>query len=104
MPTTKEGFKSNMEEFKKVSQKAYEHLIKRDPNTWSRAFFEVYRACEAIKNGISKSFNFVIVEARRKPLLMMLEEIRSYCMERFKVMSSKAQTCAKEICPNICKK
>ncbi|XP_023765784.1 uncharacterized protein LOC111914242 [Lactuca sativa] len=39
MSTTEEGFKSNMEELRKFSQEAYDHLTKRDPNTWSRAFF-----------------------------------------------------------------
>ncbi|CAI9288124.1 unnamed protein product [Lactuca saligna] len=68
------------------------------------AFFEVDRACGAVENGISESFNSVIVEARRKPLLTMLEGIRLYCMERFEVMSSKAKTWEKEICPNISKK
>ena len=104
MSTTEEDFRSNMEELSKFSQEAYDHLIKRDPTTWSRAFFELDRACEAVENGISESFNSVIVEARRKPLLTMLEEIRLYCMERFQVMSTKAQTWEGEICPNILRK
>lgn len=35
MSTTEEGFKSNMEELRKFSQEAYDHLIRRVPNTWS---------------------------------------------------------------------
>nr|KAJ0200676.1 hypothetical protein LSAT_V11C600320910 [Lactuca sativa] len=36
----------------------------------------------AMENGMSKSFNVVIVDARKKPIITMLEELRMYMMER----------------------
>lgn len=79
-------------------------MIKRNPNTWCMAFLEIDRACKAVENGILESFNSMIVETRRKPLLTMLEEIRLYCTKLFKVMSSKAHTWENENFPNILRK
>nr|GEW86425.1 hypothetical protein [Tanacetum cinerariifolium] len=50
----------------------------KNPNSWSRAFFEMDRRCAAFENGISESFNRVILEPRHKPIITMLEEIREW--------------------------
>ena len=55
--------------------------MEKEPKTWSRAFYEVRRACAAVENGIFESFNVVIVKARRKPIITMLEELRLYVMD-----------------------
>jgi len=39
--------------------------------------------CDTIVNDISEAFNSVIVDARGKPIITMLEEIRVYLMERW---------------------
>lgn len=38
--------------------------------------------CDAVENGLSESFNNVIRDARKKPIITMLEEIILYVMER----------------------
>ncbi|KAL7607472.1 hypothetical protein Lser_V15G15350 [Lactuca serriola] len=38
--------------------------------------------CDAVENGLSESFNNVIRDARKKPIITMLEEIRLYVMEK----------------------
>ncbi|GJV36858.1 hypothetical protein Tco_1409335 [Tanacetum coccineum] len=38
--------------------------------------------CDAVENGLSESFNSHIKNARRKPIIRMLEDIRSYVMTR----------------------
>ncbi|GJT95496.1 F-box domain containing protein [Tanacetum coccineum] len=63
---------------KKYNEGAYDYLIKRNPNSWSRAFFEMDMRCAAFENGISESINRAILEPRHKPIITMLEEIRSY--------------------------
>ncbi|XP_024962749.1 uncharacterized protein LOC112502947 [Cynara cardunculus var. scolymus] len=80
--TFEADFMSHMEKFTIQNIDAYNRLIERDPNTCCRAFFQPGRACEAIENGICKSFNSIIVDARRKPIITMLEEIRIFVMER----------------------
>ncbi|XP_076944474.1 uncharacterized protein LOC143615149 [Bidens hawaiensis] len=80
--TSKQLFERHMEELKTSSKGAYDHLIERNPITWSRAFFEVGRACDAFENGMSESFNSRIRTAQRKPIISMLEDIRRFVMRR----------------------
>ncbi|KAL4571792.1 hypothetical protein LXL04_018557 [Taraxacum kok-saghyz] len=101
MSTTESSFVGIMEELKALNGNAYKHLMTRKPESWSRAFFSEGRACEAVENGISESFNSVILEARTKPLLTMLEEIRMYTMERFYRMSTKHLSWTEDVCPAI---
>ncbi|GKB72324.1 hypothetical protein Tco_0933736, partial [Tanacetum coccineum] len=62
------------------------------------------KACDAMENGISKCFNAMIVDARRKPIINMLEDIKVLCMERLQKMSEKHAKWTDGICPNIRKK
>ena len=93
-----------MNQIKDLSKDAYQHLMDRQPKSWSRAFFVTDRACDAVENGISECFNSLIVDARKKPIINMLEDIRVYIMERQKRMRDKHVTWSDEICPNIRKK
>ena len=102
--TTEPSFSSYMREICAMSVEAYDHLIERDPNTWCRAFFEPERCCDAVENGISESFNASIVEARKIPIITMLEEIRVYVMERMYNQKVKGNKWDLEICPSIRKK
>ncbi|KAL4581763.1 hypothetical protein LXL04_006291 [Taraxacum kok-saghyz] len=104
MSTTESAFVGIMEQLKDLNQAAYRHLMVRKPESWSRAFFPEGRACEAVENGISESFNSVIIEARTKPILTMLEEIRMYVMDRFFRMAKKHLTWGEDVCPAILKK
>jgi hypothetical protein len=71
-----------MERIREISPGAYGHLMSNDPPSWCRAFFKHGLACEAVENGVAECFNAIIVDARKKPLLTMLEEIRLYIMDR----------------------
>ncbi|KAI3806167.1 hypothetical protein L1987_22061 [Smallanthus sonchifolius] len=102
--TTGQQFQEKMEELKTISKGAYTHLTERDPISWSRAFFEVGRACDAFENGMSESFNSRIRVARRKPIITMLEEIRTFVMHRIFLMATKAESLAHDVCPRIRKK
>ena len=59
------------------------------------------RCCDAVENGISESFNSAIVEARKKPIITMLEEIRVYVMERMFNQKKKGEKWNLPICPSI---
>ena len=71
-----------MNEIKAANPNAYDYLIKKDPKTWSRAFFGFNCACEAVENGFSECFNAILVKVRSKPIITMLEAIRVILMER----------------------
>ncbi|CAI9295924.1 unnamed protein product [Lactuca saligna] len=90
-----------MNEIKKVEPLAYDHLMEKGPKTWSKAFFQTDRACDAYENGISESFNLVIETARKRPLIIMLEEIQIYVMERIYRQKIKGKSWDLTICPSI---
>ncbi|CAI9273834.1 unnamed protein product [Lactuca saligna] len=96
--TTEGDFKINMDWIKTLSEGAYDHLMAREPHTWCREFFGSGLACESVENGIAECFNAVIVDARKKPLLAMLEEIRLYMMERFYNLREEAQKLEGDVC------
>lgn len=58
----------------KGEEKVVEDLLEKWPiNNWCVAFFNDF-----VDNNMCKTFNGVIVEARSKPVIAMLEEIRRY--------------------------
>nr|KAJ0226615.1 hypothetical protein LSAT_V11C100021010 [Lactuca sativa] len=80
--STEPLFNYAMKEIQMISPTAYVHLTGRNPNSWSRAFFQIGRRCDAVENGLSESFNNIILDARKKPIISMLEDIRLYVMHR----------------------
>ena len=58
-------------------------MMKTPLRYWSRLYFRTTNKCDVVLNNMSEAFNIVIVEARAKPLVTMLEEIRTYIMERW---------------------
>ncbi|CAI9279345.1 unnamed protein product [Lactuca saligna] len=99
--TTEHAFKVVMKEIETLNPDAHQYLMEKDPKTWSRAFFQAGRRCDTVENGFSESFNVVIVDARKKPIITMLEEIRLYMMERIYNMKLKGQQWGNHICPEI---
>ncbi|XP_052626786.1 uncharacterized protein LOC111891964 [Lactuca sativa] len=97
-------FKRHMDTIKKLNLGAYEHLMSKEPQTWCRAYMSTRYACEVVENGISECFNSIIVDARKKPLITMLEEIRIYIMDRFSHMIEESTKWNTRICPTVLKK
>ncbi|KAI3701118.1 hypothetical protein L2E82_45763 [Cichorium intybus] len=102
--STEDSFKVVMEEIKSIDVHAYEYLKDRDPRTWSKAFFQEGRDCDAVENGVSESFNSAVRSARRKPIITMLEEIRIFVMERIYNQRLRGMEWDLNICPAIRKK
>ncbi|XP_010462653.1 PREDICTED: uncharacterized protein LOC104743244 [Camelina sativa] len=71
-----------MAELKHYNPQAYNSLQLTNPITWSRAFFKIGICCNDNLNNLSESFNRTIRQARRNPLLDLLEDIRRQCMVR----------------------
>ena len=94
----------HMERIKEISPDAYADLMARQPATWCRAYFTSGLACEAVENGIAECFNAIIVDARKKPLITMLEEIRLYMMARFYNLKDVGAKWEASVCPAAVKK
>lgn len=94
-------FEAKMEEIKSLDEEAHKYLLERNPNSWCRAFFAMDRSCSAYENGISESYHKAILDARHKPIITMLEDIRIYLMQRLVDMSKKARELHDDICPSV---
>ena len=78
--------------------------MSKQTKTWCIAFFGSGYACEAVENGMSECFNSIILDARKKPLITMLEEIQIYIMDRFAYMNVESEKWNSNVCPKILKK
>ncbi|GJZ56575.1 hypothetical protein Tco_0611768 [Tanacetum coccineum] len=97
-------FYNNMDQIKAIIPEAYTYLVKSNPNSWSRAFFDLNSKCASFENDIAKSFNKAILVQRTKPTIIMLEDIRLYIMQRLVQMKTKAMNLEDRITPSIRKR
>ncbi|GJR74615.1 hypothetical protein Tco_0086980 [Tanacetum coccineum] len=102
--TVEQLYISKMEELKVICPEAYQYLIKRNPNSWCRAYFRHEPKCPNFENGICESFNRAILVQRTKPIIIMLEDIRLYIMQRLIEMNRVARNWEHTITPSIRKR
>ena len=62
-----------MQELKDLDVKAWEYLANINPTQWCKSHFSSRALCDCLVNNSSESFNTMILEARDKPILAMLE-------------------------------
>ncbi|XP_025694796.3 uncharacterized protein [Arachis hypogaea] len=93
-----------MKEIQQVDQGAYNHLMEIPAKYWSKSRFNYFPRVDTLVNNMCECFNSVIVEAREKPIVSMLEDIRVYLMNRWSDNRQSIVTYAGEILPKINKK
>ncbi|KAH7851988.1 hypothetical protein Vadar_019174 [Vaccinium darrowii] len=102
--STVPAFQKAMAEMKKADPKAYDWLNARPAINWTRSHFDPFPKCDIMLNNLSKSFNAAILPARDKPIITMLERIRSILMESTKRRRETMIRCKDPICPKIRKR
>ncbi|XP_071704540.1 uncharacterized protein [Rutidosis leptorrhynchoides] len=95
-----EKFDSIMQKLKDINEEAYHHLADKRPATWSRAFYREGFDCDVVEIGICECWNSMIKDARKKPIIRMLEEIRMKVMVRLMDQRTSADKWSSEICAN----
>ena len=91
--TTIKEFERRMQELKDLDVKAQEYLTDINPAQWSKSHFSSRALCDCLANNLSESFNAMILEARDKPILAMLEWIRVRLItKQYKKMKGIANT------------
>jgi len=68
---------------------------------WSRSRFNTNVKCDTLVNNVSEAFNSMIVDARSKPIITMLEDIRLYMMNTWASNRLKVNSFEGSICPRI---
>ncbi|KAL0008842.1 hypothetical protein SO802_010344 [Lithocarpus litseifolius] len=74
--TTIKEFEKRMQELKDLDPKAWEYLVDINRAQWSKSHFTCKALSDYLANNLSESFNSMILKARDKPILAMLEWIR----------------------------
>ncbi|XP_070677628.1 uncharacterized protein [Malus domestica] len=80
--TTIPTWQGEMDKILVLSESAYDWLVKRPAKNWSRSHFSIGSKCDILLNNLCECFNSKILEARDKPILIMLQRIHSYLMLR----------------------
>ncbi|KAG8374214.1 hypothetical protein BUALT_Bualt11G0107800 [Buddleja alternifolia] len=96
-----EEFGRRLEELKAIDELAYSWLVKKPPNQWSRSHFSPFPKCDILLNNMCECFNSFILDAREKPIIPMLETIRTLLMTRLQLNREKAEKWDSAICPKI---
>ncbi|KAH6775180.1 hypothetical protein C2S52_012741 [Perilla frutescens var. hirtella] len=96
-----ESYKLALEDMKTENENAYLNFLERDPKKFCKAFISTFNTCDMVDNNISETFNGYIVNAREKPLIQMLEDIRNALMTRMYKKFAHANRVSDKICPSV---
>ncbi|KAK4389214.1 hypothetical protein Sango_2258400 [Sesamum angolense] len=99
-----QGFNSAMKKIQEFKPAAVEWLMKIDVSMWARHAFPVDLKNDHVTNNIAESFNAWIGEFRGKPIMTLLEGVRTKVMNMVHKRHEKGLKWTKEIMPNILKK
>ncbi|KAH1129833.1 hypothetical protein J1N35_001211 [Gossypium stocksii] len=98
--TTRE-FDDAIDELTKTNQHAYDWLKEKNPTHWSRFHFSFRSHFDMLVNNLSELFNKIILEARGKPILTMMETIRTNIMLLIVKKKEEADKWKGMLCPKI---
>uniref|UniRef100_A0A2N9EMB4 SWIM-type domain-containing protein n=1 Tax=Fagus sylvatica TaxID=28930 RepID=A0A2N9EMB4_FAGSY len=93
-----------MKELKEVDRQAFEWVESKPKEKWCKHKFKVHSKCDTLVNNMCESFNGVILKARQKPIIGLVEDIRLYLMRRFEACREGIKKVEGDLCPNIRKK
>ncbi|KAL6189282.1 hypothetical protein ACLB2K_040671 [Fragaria x ananassa] len=93
--TTINEYTKTMGEMAAASGSTYNWCMDRPAKHWSRSHFGWMFKCDILLNNHSESFNKTLLEARKKPIIPCLEDIRIACMVR---LTNRRNSAAKWRC------
>ncbi|WVZ06131.1 hypothetical protein V8G54_019477 [Vigna mungo] len=90
--TYEKEWEKKIGELKAINIDAYNWLLGIPTKSWCKNAFSTYCRCDVLINNLTESFNSTILLARDKPIITMMEWIRTYIMKRFATLREKAMT------------
>ncbi|KAK8954634.1 hypothetical protein KSP39_PZI002501 [Platanthera zijinensis] len=94
-------FNYEMEKLKACDKNAYDWVKERHERHWAKSHFSTWCKCDMLLNNYCEAFNKVILRARDKPIITMLEMIRVILMKRLHTQRDKMDKFNGEVCPTI---
>jgi hypothetical protein len=99
--STEREFERRMEHLKGLDEKAWKWLSKIPAKQWCKAYFTKRVLSDCLVNNISESFNAMILPARDKSILSMLEWIKVRLMTRLHTKRIGMEKYGGSVCPNV---
>ncbi|XP_049399742.1 uncharacterized protein LOC125863780 [Solanum stenotomum] len=100
--TTVRWFGERMVEIFYLDPEAAIWLRDKSPSEWSKSHFSEDAKCDTLVNNICECFNNMILDARDKPIITLLEKIRYMLMTRMQENRDKSvKWSSDDICPRI---
>jgi transposase-like protein len=93
-----------MKELKEVDRLAFEWVESKPKEKWCKHKCKVHSKCDTLVNNMCELFNEVILKARKKPIIGLVEDKRLYLMRRFEACREGIKKVEGDLCPNIRKK
>ncbi|XP_056159542.1 uncharacterized protein LOC130135140 [Syzygium oleosum] len=102
--TNMDDFRIHKQQLLDLTKDGYEALFQTEPRHWCKAFFSEEFKSDIIDNNLSEAFNGRILEARCKPIISMLEDIRVIVMTRLQKQRYKTAKWTGQCGPRIAKR
>ncbi|XP_019252809.1 PREDICTED: uncharacterized protein LOC109231615 [Nicotiana attenuata] len=93
-------FKDQLKNLGEIDEKAVEDLLRYPPQSWCRAYFDTVCKNQQVDNNLTESFNSWILDARHKPIIRMLEDIRVKLMNMLREHESEVLTWTENVSPH----
>ncbi|KAK8655039.1 hypothetical protein V6N13_107631 [Hibiscus sabdariffa] len=78
-------FDDNLQKLEKLSPTSTEDLLQNPVQHWAKVYFSTTPTCDVVDNNVAEAFNAWILDARCKPIISLLEDIRVLVMSRLHV-------------------
>ncbi|XP_019246531.1 PREDICTED: uncharacterized protein LOC109226193 [Nicotiana attenuata] len=95
-----EDFKDQLKSIGELGKEAVESLLKYPPHAWCRAYFDTVCKNQKDENNFTESVNAWLVEARQKPIIKVLEEIRIKLMNQLREREEALRSWANDFSPH----
>ncbi|XP_075093697.1 uncharacterized protein LOC142173017 [Nicotiana tabacum] len=87
--TTVKWFEDCMVDIFDIDSEVIHWLKKKSPTEWSKSHFSEIVKCDTLLNNMCECFNSMIIEARDKPIITLLEKLRYHLMTRMQANMDK---------------
>ncbi|KAK8676276.1 hypothetical protein V6N13_034327 [Hibiscus sabdariffa] len=99
-----EEFDDNLQKLEKLGPTSIEDLLQNPVQHWAKAYFSATPTCDVVDNNMTEAFNAWILDARCKPIISLLEDIRVMVMSRLHVKRTWASKWRTNISPKALEK